>query len=109
MKYRGYSARVEFDQDDRIFIGRVIGLRDGINFHGVTVEELETAFKESVDNYLAACESLGQKPEKPYSGKIALRVPPEIHAAVACAAELKGESVNSWITEVLEEKIRLVS
>ena len=106
MKHRGYCAHVEFDQEDKILVGRVVGIRDGINFHGESAQEVETAFIESVDNYLAACEELGQKPEKPYSGKISLRVPPEIHAAVATRAEAAGDSVNHWITETLEEKIR---
>ena len=105
MKHKGYSAQVEFDQDDKILIGRVIGIRDGINFHGNNAEEVEAAFIESVDDYLAACEALGQKPEKPYSGKISLRVPPSVHAAVAVAAEAKGDSVNEWIKQTLEEKI----
>ena len=109
MKHKGYFAHVEFDQEDKILIGRVVGIRDGINFHGHSTEEIEAAFIESVDNYLAACEELGQKPEKPYSGKISLRLPPEVHAAVATAAEAEGDSVNQWIRETLEEKIRAVS
>jgi predicted HicB family RNase H-like nuclease len=106
MKYKGYLAHVEYDQEDKILIGRVVGIRDGINFHGNSGEEIEAAFIEAVDDYLAVCEKLGQKPEKPYSGKISLRVPVEVHAAVASAAEAKGDSVNQWIKEALEEKIR---
>ncbi len=106
MKHKGYSAHVEFDQDDKILIGRVVGIRDGINFHGHNGDEIEAAFIESVDNYLAACAELGQKPEKPYSGKISLRVPAEVHAAVAIAAETQGESINQFIRETLEEKIQ---
>jgi len=106
MKYKGYSARVEYDQEDKILIGRVVGIHDGVNFHGHSTEEIELAFIEAVDNYLGMCEEIGQAPEKPYSGKISLRVPPEIHAAVATAADADGDSVNQWIKEALEEKIR---
>lgn len=70
MKHKGYVAHVEFDQDDDIFVNRVIGIRDGINFHGESVKEIETAFSESVDNYLAACDELGQEPNRPYSGNL---------------------------------------
>ena len=108
LKHRGYTAHVEFDAEDMIFIGRVVGIRDGVNFDGTTVEEIEQAFKESVDNYLSACDKLGQKPEKPYSGKISLRIPINVHAAVAYAAETKGASINSFIAETLEEKIRAI-
>lgn len=74
MTYKGYAARVEFDAEDRIFVGHIIGIRDIVGFHGETVNELEIAFHEAVDDYLAACEKLGQKPDKPYSGKLLLRV-----------------------------------
>jgi predicted HicB family RNase H-like nuclease len=103
MKHKGYVAHVEFDQDDNIFVGRVVGIRDGINFHGESVKELETAFSESVDNYLAACEELGQEPNRPYSGKLQLRVRPEIHDSVAAAAEASGESINKWASKILEK------
>jgi predicted HicB family RNase H-like nuclease len=108
MKHKGYLAHVEYDQEDKILIGRVVGIRDGINFHGNNGEEIEAAFIDAVDDYLVVCEELGQKPEKPYSGKISLRVPAEVHAAVASAAETKGESVNQWIRETLEAKISAV-
>lgn len=108
LKHKGYTAHVEFDAEDKILVGRVIGIRDGINFHGKTVEEIETAFKDSVDDYLVACEKLGQQPEKPYSGKISLRIPVNVHAAVAYAAESKGASINSFIAETLKEKVRAI-
>lgn len=72
MKYKGYAARVEYDAHDRIFVGHLVGVRDIVGFHGESVEGLETAFHEAVDNYLAACAKLGQQPNKPVSGKILL-------------------------------------
>jgi predicted HicB family RNase H-like nuclease len=102
MNYKGYLAAVEFDPEDHIFVGHIIGIRDVVGFHGASVEELETAFREAVDHYLAACEKLGQKPNKPYSGNLMLRVPSEVHAAVAEAAEASGKSINQWAAAVLE-------
>jgi predicted HicB family RNase H-like nuclease len=103
MKYKGYAARIEYDADDRIFVGHLVGIRDIVGFHGAAVEELETAFHESVDNYLAACTKLGQHPNKPVSGKILLRVPPEIHSAAIMMAESEGKSLNQWAARVLAE------
>ena len=65
-------------------------------------KELEIAFKEAVDNYLEACKKLKQKPNKPYSGNLMLRIPVEVHAAVAAAAEASGKSINQWAKSVLE-------
>jgi len=101
MTHKGYSARIEFDAEDRIFFGCIVGIRDIITFHGETVDELEKAFKEAVDDYLATCEKLGVKPNKPYSGKLTLRIPPNVHASIATAAETSGKSLNKWVADVL--------
>lgn len=102
MSHKGYFAKVEFDSEDHIFIGHVIGIRDVVGFHGESVTELETAFREAVDNYLDACKNLGQEPNKPYSGNLMLRIPAEVHAAVAAAAQASGKSITQWATGVLE-------
>lgn len=105
MTYKGYAARVEYDSEDHIFVGHLAGIRDTVSFHGRTVDELENAFRESVDDYATACRKLHQKPERPTSGKILLRVPPKLHADVLRAAEVAGESLNQWATEVLRQAV----
>lgn len=96
MNYKGYSARVEYDDDDGIFFGQVAGLRDGIGFHADTVENLRAAFHEAVDDYLATCAKIGKEPDREYSGKVMLRLDPELHARIAKSAELAGMSINQW-------------
>ena len=103
MTYKGYTARIDFDGDDRIFFGRLAGIRDIITFHGETVDELEAAFKEAVDDYLETCVKLGEEPNKPYSGKLTLRIPPSVHAAIATAAETSGKSLNKWVADILDQ------
>ena len=104
MKYKGYVARVEFDDEDLIFVGRISGIADIVTFHGTSVTELEQAFHESVDDYLEACAKLGQQPNKPFSGKMLIRVNADLHAAVAAAAESAGKSLNQWVGEVLKRE-----
>ena len=70
---------------------------------GETVDELEAAFKEAVDDYLETCVKLGEEPNKPYSGKLTLRIPPSVHAAIATAAETSGKSLNKWVSEILKQ------
>ena len=55
MKYKGYSGHVEFDSDAGIFHGEVVDTRDVITFQGKSVDELETAFKDSIEDYLEFC------------------------------------------------------
>lgn len=103
MHHRGYSGRVEFDAEDRLFAGHIAGVRDIVGFHGAAVNELKRAFIESVDGYLAACEKLGQAPDKPFSGRVMLRLAPEVHARLSTAAQLRGLSVNQWAAQALEQ------
>jgi predicted HicB family RNase H-like nuclease len=103
MKYKDYIARIEYDEEDRIFVGHLAGIKDIVGFHGTTVDELENAFHESVDNYLAISEETGRPPQKPYSGNLMLRISPEIHAAVATVSQVQGKSINQWVSEVLEK------
>lgn len=105
MNHKGYAARVEYDPEDHIFVGHLAGIRDSVSFHGRTVDELEQAFHEAVQDYLAACRKLKQKPERPASGKILLRLPPELHAAAIRAVELTGQSLNQWAAETLRHAI----
>ena len=101
MKYKGYVAHIEYDEEDRIFVGHLAGIKDIVGFHGAAVDELESAFHESVDNYLSISEETGRVAQKPYSGKLMLRVSPVVHAAVACAAKINGQSINQWATDIL--------
>ena len=101
MTYKGYTARIEFDADDVLFVGHLAGIDDIIGFHADTVDELIAAFHEAVDDYIETCAKIGKKPEKPYSGKLMFRVDPEVHANAARAAMLAGKSLNSWAEGVL--------
>jgi predicted HicB family RNase H-like nuclease len=101
MTYRGYAARIEYSDEDGCFIGHIAGIKDVIGFHAESVKELRAAFEEAVNDYLATCEKSGRPPQKPYSGKLMLRVPPDVHARAAMMAEANGMSLNQWAAEVL--------
>lgn len=103
MSYKGYAARVEFDDDDGIFIGRIAGIRDGVNFHGESVSELRQHFQEAVEGYIATCAKVGKDPLRPFSGQIMVRVDPQVHANAAMAAELAGKSLAKWAEEKLRD------
>lgn len=103
MNHKGYTAKIEFDERDNIFVGRVLGLRATISFHGETVVELRSEFETAIEEFLRDCKEQGVRPEKPASGKLMLRVPPEVHGAALVAAQAAGKSLNQWAAEVLEE------
>lgn len=102
MKYKGYQGHVIYDEEAKRFHGEVIGLQDVITFQGTSVEELEQAFKDSIDEYLDYCKELERVPEKPFSGKLMLRLPPEIHERAVYEAKCSGVSLNSWIKHAIQ-------
>ncbi|WP_299941843.1 type II toxin-antitoxin system HicB family antitoxin [uncultured Nitratireductor sp.] len=103
LSYKGYSARIDFDDQDEIFVGRIAGISDVVGFHADTVSELKEAFAEAVEDYMETCARVDKEPQKPYSGKVMFRVDPETHRRAALAAELAGKSLNQWAEEVLEK------
>jgi predicted HicB family RNase H-like nuclease len=105
MTYKGYAARIEYSDEDGCFIGHIAGIQDIVGFHGDSVAALREAFTEAVDDYLETCAKLNRAPQKPYSGNLMLRIPPEVHAAVATHAEVEGKSINQWATETFKEAI----
>ncbi len=105
MEYKGYVGVVEYDDKAKIFHGDVINTRDVITFQGKSVEEIDRAFQESIDDYLSWCEQDGVNPEKPYSGKFNLRLSPELHKEVAVTAKKMKLSINAFVEKALRDEI----
>lgn len=105
MRYRGYIARIDFDEADGVFAGSVLGLSEAISFYGASVDELRGDFVFAIDHYLAACLEAGVIPEKPAGGKILVRLAPETHAAVLIAARSTGVSLNDWMNDAVQGKL----
>ena len=101
MTYRGYEATISFDNRDRIFVGKVLGMGDRISFDGGSVDELEQAFHHTVDSYLDHCAKKGKQPDRQYSGTITLRTTAQLHRQVAVAAESAGVSMNTYVESVV--------
>lgn len=105
MEYKGYVARIEFDDSSDAFHGQVINLRDVITFQGVSVTQLRQAFRESVDDYLDYCALRKEDPEKPFSGRFLVRIDPDLHRRAAVAAGRAGESLNAWVARSMERNL----
>ena len=106
MAYKGYTADMVFDAEDKVIVGRVLGIDDIISFHGESVAEFESRFHAAIEAYLAASRELGAAPEKPASGKLMLRIAPEVHAAALNAAARNGTSLNKWAESALGKAAR---
>jgi predicted HicB family RNase H-like nuclease len=103
MNYKSYTASIEYSAEDECFVGHLAGIRDIVGFHGDSVKELRQSFEEAVNDYLETCEKLGKEPQQAYLGNLILRIPPQVHAAIAKAAKIRGKSLNQWAAETLSQ------
>ena len=101
MHYKEYVAAVEYDDGAGLFHGEVINTRDVITFQGRSVEALQKALADSIEDYLAFCAERKENPDKPFSGQFVVRVPPDIHRRAFMAAKKAGKSLNAWVAETL--------
>lgn len=101
IEHKGYVGTIEVDVDARNLYGRVLNITDTIFYEGDTIDELEQSMRDAIDNYLDHCAEIGKDPAQPFSGKIALRVDPLMHARLAAVAEGTGRSMNQIIVDAL--------
>ncbi len=106
MKYKEYSAHIAYSEEDGCFIGHIAGITDIVGFHADTDSELQAAFEEAVEDYLETCQKLNKPPQKPYSGKLRLQIPPDIHVAIAKAAEASGKSLDQWAADTFSHALQ---
>ena len=95
----------EYDAEAKIFHGDIINTKDVITFQGRTVNEIERAFKESIDDYISWCNEEGVAPEKPYSGTFNVRISPEMHRQIVILAKKKRLSLNKFVEKAIADKI----
>ena len=105
MDYKGYHAQIEYDNDDEVFVGRVFGIVDSLNFHGTSVEELEAMFHQSIDNYLQMCADTGKTPDKEFKGSFNIRISPELHRGISLQAAQEGMTLNQYVSKALERSL----
>jgi predicted HicB family RNase H-like nuclease len=106
MTYKGYIGIARVDDEAGVIRGKVVNVKDTITFQGESVEAARAAFRESVDDYLEFCKDLGETPEKPFSGKILIRLRPEVHRKLNMVAQIEGLSVNRLVNREILRVVR---
>lgn len=101
MNYKGYHGSVAYDPDADLFHGEVMNARAVLTFQGRSVEELKQSLADTVEDYLDWCRERGKEPEKPYSGRFLVRIPPDLHRRIALEAVRENKSLNRLVAEKL--------
>lgn len=107
MEYKGYGAKVAFDDEALIFHGEIAGITDVVTFQADRAEALVQAFHDSVDDYLDFCASEGREPAKPFSGNFMVRGEPDLHRRISQAAARKNMNANQWVLAALRRQVAI--
>ena len=107
LEYKGYKGSVEYSKEDNCLCGKVQGMGNKvlILYEGATINELRKDFEEGVDSYLDGCKADGIEPLKPFSGKLNLRMPSELHGRVAAFAASTGMTINEFINKAIRNEL----
>ncbi len=108
MEYKGYVGSVEFSPDDKVFYGKVQGIRSLISYEGTNATELISDFHASVDDYLSMCKDENIEPERAYKGSFNVRIPPELHKKAVIYTMEHEMSLNSFIERSIEKELAAV-
>jgi predicted HicB family RNase H-like nuclease len=109
LNYKGYLGAMRYDDEEGVFRGRVVNIKDMVTFQGKSVDEVRHEFRESIDDYIEFCASLAQEPDKPFSGRISLRMKPETHKTLNTYAQIQGKSLNGVMAKILDKAARRVN
>ena len=105
MECKGYRAKIEYDKENMIFVGHVIGINDSVNFHGRSVDELTKEFDNAINNYLDYCRQAGKEPEKEFRGSFNIRIKPEQHRRIALYAADEGITINQFVSRAIDGEL----
>ena len=84
LEYKGYKGSVEYSKDDNCLL-------------------------EGIESYLDYCKEEGIEPAKPYSGKLNLRMPSELHSRVAAFVASTGITINDFINRAITNELKKVA
>ena len=109
LKYKNYVGMVEVDAEAGVLHGTVIGTRDVVTFEADTVRGIAKAFHDSVDDYLDFCRRKNRAPDRPYSGRMVLRMPTELHRKLDTLSRTRRSSINRLAVELLEREVEVLA
>lgn len=102
MEYKGYYSNPRYSAEDNVFWGKLDGINDSISFEGTSVNELQAAFAEAVEDYLDTCKRNGMTPKMPFRGRFEINITPDLHRKIAVFAASRDVSLNYAVETALK-------
>jgi len=103
--YKDFIGSVHFSADDKVFHGKIEGITDLVTFEGKSVDELEKAFHEAVNDYITLCKEAGKEPLKSCRGSFNVRIPSELHIKAMNQAVKLGIPLNQLVQKAIEKAV----
>jgi predicted HicB family RNase H-like nuclease len=107
LHYKNYTGSVEFSEEDAVFHGKVIGIKDLISFEGDSVSAITNDFHKAVDEYLRFCAVKGKEPEKTFKGSFNVRISTDLHRKLALTASARGVTLNAMVEDALQQSVSM--
>lgn len=105
LEYKGFQGSVEYSSEDRLFFGKVLFIDSLLMYHGTSVDEIELAFKDTIDSYLTHCKKAGKLPNKPYSGSFNIRIGPDLHRNAVQMAYKNSIKLNEYVKNAIQSAV----
>lgn len=107
LKYKDYRATINYSAEDNVLFGKIEGINALVTFEAESVDELQSAFQEAVEDYLIYCKDHGIEPEKEYKGSFNVRISPELHKLISIEAEHEQISLNKYVENALKQSLNV--
>lgn len=107
LEYNGYYGGTDISVEDGVIFGKILYINDLVTFEADNLQDLYTAFKEAVDDYLEFCESNGKAPDKSFKGSFNVRISPENHKRAAIESAKLNITLNQYVEQAIIEKLDL--
>ncbi len=104
-EYKDYYGSAEVHIADDCLSGEILYIQDVVTYEAQSLPELRKEFEKAVDDYLATCKSLGQKPEAVFRGSLNINIGEKLHRATATQARLNNVSVDEYVADALKTAI----
>lgn len=108
-KAEDYRIEMYWSDEDNCFIARAPEF-EGCMSHGNTQSKCLKKIKEAIQLCIDIMREDGEDLPVPlskatFSGKLSLRIDPDLHKKTAIAAKGKGDSINKFIEKAIEKAV----
>lgn len=105
LKYKGYIGDIQASIEDDVLYGKLQYISALVTYEGKTVDELNRAFQQAVDDYLQTCKDQGCQPEIPCKGSFNVRIGHDLHIAAMLKAKQMNISLNDLVKQSIQSRL----